>query len=148
MRIKIDKNLAIVANRAGKDANEMSKIIVDALLDAGFIEDEDDCYGLLMAYVVLGINETNGMLAKIGINQIDLSVFSAFSQCVIIGDGDCPECGGEMELEECSGREVPSVYGDVPPDYETDYEKRCCSICGYTIEKDYCQEKEYEPDIN
>lgn len=141
MKIKIDDNLAIVANRAGTVIWEMSRIMADALLDAGLIEDTEYYYGcnLLQECGTSLAVEIDNPVAKtvcdimhaIGIELIDDTVYKAFASCIIMGEGDCPKCGGEMELRECEGHEISSGDRDTPPDYEIDYEKWCCEECGY-----------------
>ena len=139
MRIKIDKNLQVVADRAGKDVNDMSYVMANALMIAGLIKDDEEYYGCS----VLDCNGDTPVLTiidvmhEIGVENVNDTTYDAFAACIIIGDGDCPECGGTMELWDCEGYEVSSGDRDLPPDYVTECEKWRCPICGHIIERDY-----------
>lgn len=140
MKLKKNEKLAFIAKIANRDVDELSKSFADLLLKAGFVKDDVDQYGwelkecidedVPVSTVVFVIKECTGL------DVVNCDVFDSFLACELIGDGDCPECGGTMELWESEGHEIPSGDRDVPPDWKTDWEQWRCPICGHTIEKD------------
>lgn len=139
MKIKIDKNLQVVADRAEMNVNDMSYVMANALLNAGLIKADEEYYGVTVA-------ECNGqtpvatitdVMHEIGVKRINNTTFDAFASCIILGDGDCPECGGEMGLWDCKGREISNIDRYLEPTYIPEWEEWRCPICGHIIERDY-----------
>lgn len=140
MILKQDKNLAIIANRAGKAVPDVAYILTNGLLNAGLIKDDEEYYGVALKDCVDGstpVATIVDILKHTGMATVNDTAYDAFVECIVMGDGDCPECGGEMELWDCRSHEIPSHDRDVPPDYETDWEQWRCPICGHVIEKDF-----------
>lgn len=138
MIFKQDKNLALVAARAQKDPADVAYILTQQLLNAGLINDNDECYGLPLEECLDGetsVTQLVEIIKQTGIDRVNDTTYSAFLACVLMGDGDCPECGGDMELIDFAGHSVSSHDRDVPSDYVSDYEKWRCPICGHTCIK-------------
>lgn len=49
----------------------------------------------------------------------------------LIGDGDCPECGGEMEVTDGEYRRTGGDGYLTPPEYSPIWEEKTCRNCGY-----------------
>ena len=52
-------------------------------------------------------------------------------ECVLIGDDDCPECGGEMEVTDGEYRRTGGDGYLTPPEYSPIWEEKTCRNCGY-----------------
>ena len=140
MTIKQDKNLAVIANRARKNISDVAYILTQGLLNAGLIKDDEEYYGVALKDRVDGetpVFTIVDIIKQTGIETVVDTDYDAFCECIIMGDGDCPECGGEMELWDCRGHEISSGNRDLPPNYVTEWEEWCCPYCGHTIEKDF-----------
>lgn len=140
MILKQDANLAIVAARANKHAADAAYILTNGLLNAGLIKNDTEYYGLALKDCINGetpLATLVDVIKQTGIERVNDTTYDAFMECIIMGDGDCPECGGEMEIWDSSGHEIPSGDRDVPPDYVTDWVQLRCPICGHIIEHDY-----------
>jgi len=72
--------------------------------------DENLCYG---KSILQCMTESNGdlyiFLSKLNINNDELDLLL---DCVIIGDGDCPECGGDLIQFDSEGKEITNLYSD------------------------------------
>lgn len=140
MILKQDKNLAVIANRAQKDIADVAYILTQGLLNAGLIKNDDEYYGVALKDCIDGktpVATIVDIIKQTGMATVNDTAYDAFCGCIVMGDGDCPECGGEMELLDCRGHEISSGDQDVPPVYVTDWEQWRCPICGHTIEKDF-----------
>ena len=140
MILKQDENLAVIANRAQKDVAEVAHILTQGLINAGLIKDDEEYYGLTIKECVDGdtpVKTIVDIIQQTGITIVVDTDYDAICKCVVMGDGDCPECGGEMELWDCEGHEISSGDRDVPPEYVHDWEQWRCPVCGHTFEKDF-----------
>lgn len=140
MILKQDANLAIVAARANKHTADVAYILTNGLLNAGLIKDDTEYYGVSLKECIDGetpLATLIDVIKQTGIERVNDTTYDAFMECIVMGDGDCPECGGEMEIWDCETHEIPSGDRDVPPDYATDWEQLRCPICSHIIEHDY-----------
>lgn len=67
---------------------------------------------------------------------INCDVFDAFCRLVIIGDGDCPECGGELQFVETEGHELRDGDYYTPNSYVIDKYVYRCAECGEIVKTD------------
>lgn len=81
MKIKESEQLKMLATESGKTANQVSETIGDR--DVTVVEMVD-------------------VIRAIGIYPVRSVHLDALLECVLIGDDDCPECGGEMEVQTAS----------------------------------------------
>jgi hypothetical protein len=101
MRFKIDENLKIVAD-AMEYPQPIETVAVELcsrLIDAGMIEDPNDHWGesVLLATGPQYAKDVCDVLAKyLCVEYIDTDVFDAFCRLIVMGDGDCPHCGGNL----------------------------------------------------
>lgn len=139
MILKQDANLAIVAARANKHTADVAYILTNGLLNAGLIKNDTEYYGLALKDCVDGetpVATLVDIIKQTGIDRVNDTTYDAFLECIVMGDGDCPECGGEMEYWDGDGHEISNGY-DNPPDYVPDWEQYRCPICGHKITHDY-----------
>ncbi len=69
-------------------------------------------------------------------HTIPSDVFDAFCRLVIIGDGDCPECGGELQFVETEGHELNDGDYYTPNSYIVDCYVYRCRECGEIIKSE------------
>lgn len=142
MRFKIDKNLQRVA-AAMVAPVPMETIAIDLcakMIDAGLIDGtEGDNITRTISYAASEclIADVAKVLADyLGVSSIPADVFESFRNVIIIGDGDCPECGGDLRFIETDGHDIPSGDRDIPPGYEIDYYVYECRECGKIIKSE------------
>ena len=144
MKFKIDHNLREIANELRTHPADImlplvSKELCRRFIDAGMIEDTPDNYGesVLIATGPNYVKDICQLLAEYLYNEkthpINADVFDAFCRLTIIGDGDCPNCGGELKLKDTIGHELNDGDYFTPPSYVVDYYEYECPICGETI---------------
>ena len=141
MRFKIDDNLNVVAAAmAAPVAPETVAVELCArFIDAGMIEDTPDNWGesVLIAtgprYVKDVCAVLSGFLYGNESRSIPADVFDAFCALTIVGDGDCPHCGGELEFVETEGHELNDGDYFTPNSYVIDNYVYRCVECGEII---------------
>lgn len=144
MRFKIDKNLNVVA--AAKVASVEHETVAVELcarfIDAGMIEDTPDNWGesVLAAAGTQYVSNVCAVLAEYlygdETRSIQADVFDAFCALTIVGDGDCPHCGGELKFIETEGHELKDGDYCTPNSYEIDNYIYECRNCGETIKSE------------
>ena len=143
MKFKIDKYLLTVAREypGFPDVNPetFAKDFLDAFVVAGMIEDPNDHWGesVLVAtgprYVADIRKVLAGFLYGDESRSIPADVFDAFCALTVIGDGDCPNCGGELEYTGTEGHELKDGDYFTPNSYVVDNYVYRCVECGETI---------------
>ena len=134
MRVKESKELNELATVSGKTAKQVSDIIVSELLNKKIIEDTPDNWGCPIADCYerdVTVAEFVEVIRAIGINVVKSEQFDAVLECVLIGYGDCPECGGEMEVTDGEYRRTGGDGYLTPPEYSPIWEEKTCRNCGY-----------------
>lgn len=136
MKVKDSKELNELATLSGKPAKQVSDIIVSELLNNKVIEDLPDNWGCSVfdaiseetteeqtAQCYTSISEALGVYVK--------KVFAIIPNLVLVGKGDCPVCGGEMEVTDA---DYKCCGGDgylTPYEYEPIFEEKTCKHCGH-----------------
>lgn len=134
MRVKQSKELNELVALSGKPANKVSDIIVSELIKRKIIDDIPDNWGfrIIDCYEQdIAVYEFADVIRAIGISVVNPEHLDALLGCVLIGDYDCPECGGEMEVVD---GEYRCCGGDgylTPYEYEPIWEDKQCNNCGY-----------------
>lgn len=112
------------------------------LVKTGIIEDPNDHWGesVLIATGPRYVKDVCAALAAYlyddETRSIPSDVFDAFCALTIVGDGDCPKCGGELIYDETIGHELNDGDRFTPPSYVVDYYVYHCPICGETIKSE------------
>lgn len=137
MKIKESDLLNRLATDSGKTANQVAEIIISELLKREIVTDTPDNWG---GSVFDAINEdvTEEQTAEcFGAISEALGVYLKRVYFIVpdldlFGDGDCPFCGGEMEVTD--GEYKPEYCGyDNEPNYRTIWEEKTCPICDYKV---------------
>lgn len=142
MKFKIDANFITVVDAATikREAEVVSKELAARFIEAGLLEDDDIWYGTKFrecctpCYVG---DICRVLIDYLGVVSVTDDVYNACLDSVIFGDGDCPYCGGRLELKDVQGRTVYSWRNEFPPEFETESEIYCCNVCGERIIKTY-----------
>lgn len=98
------------------------------LIDAGLLEDDPKYYG---SQIIdwFGFDQTQSMAEYLDIAPENLS---EFVELYMMGEGNCPLCGGELKFCETEGYEYGGSY-DIPPEWiVTNYVYKCAN-CGEII---------------
>lgn len=136
MKIKESDLLNRLATDSGKTANQVAEIIISELLKREIVTDTPDNWG---GSVFDAINEdvTEEQTAECfgaiseALGVYLKRVYSIVPDLDLFGDGDCPFCGGEMEVTD--GEYKPEYCGyDNEPNYRTIWEEKC-PICDYKV---------------
>ena len=122
MKVKDSKELNELATLSGKPAKQVSDIIVSELLNNKVIEDLPDNWGCSVfdaiseetteeqtAQCYTSISEALGVYVK--------KVFAIIPNLDLVGNGDCPECGGEMEVTDGEYKQTGGDGYITPPEY-------------------------------
>ena len=138
MRFKIDKNLLAIANLIPdfpeiKPAEEIAVEMCQYFVNAGIIEDTPDHWGesVLIASGPQYVKDVCDLLAGyLHVSSIKSDVFDAFCRLIVLGDGDCPVCGGNLIFDEIEGHELKDGDYWTPNSWVTDLYVYHCANCG------------------
>ena len=144
MRFKIDNNFTSICRLHPefpeiKPASAIAEELAAAYLDAGIIKDEYIIYGSTFIDAA-GHNQMFAILDVLtkyfGIEGIRPETWDALCACILMGDGDCPECGGELRFLETEGHKLNDGDRWTPDSYEIDNYVYRCAVCGETIKSE------------
>lgn len=136
MRVKESKELNELATLSGKPAKQVSDIIVSELLNNKIIEDIPDNWGCSV-FDAISEEITEEQTAQcytsisVALGVYVKKVFAIIPDLVLVGKGDCPVCGGEMEVTDA---DYKCCGGDgylTPYEYEPIFEEKTCKHCGH-----------------
>ena len=139
MRFKIDENLNRVAAAKAARPETVAVELCARFIDAGMIEDTPDNWGesVLRATGPQYVSDIFAVLAEYLYNDeshsVRADVFDAFCALVVMGDGNCPHCGGELEFYEKEGHELNDGNYYTPNTYIIDNYVYRCADCGEII---------------
>ena len=133
MRAKNTNHLQLLATASGKTANEISTIIISELVKRQLIGNSPACWGCtvdecLTKYVT--VSQMSQVMTAAGIPAKSMFL-DAIKELVLIGNGDCPECGGEMEVVDGDYKELRGDYL-TPSEYTPIWENKKCVHCGHS----------------
>lgn len=136
MKIKESEQLKMLATESGKTANQVSETIVTELINKQIIEDISDNWGYSVfdaiseetteeqtAQCYTSISEALGVYVK--------KVFAIIPDLDLVGNGDCPECGGDMEVTDGEYKQTGGDGYITPPEYTPIWEETTCTHCGH-----------------
>lgn len=141
MRFKIDKNLELIAKEiiGPADLSFVAENLCQRFINAGLIEDTPDNYGE-NTMVALGdcmVADVCKVLAKYlyddETHSVPADVFDALCKTVLMGEYDCPKCGGKLIYDGTKGHELQDGDYYTPNSYVIDFYLYHCPICGETI---------------
>lgn len=144
MKFKIDSNLKkVVAGMvAPVDPEIVSVELCARFINAGMIENQPFNYGetAIRALRDEFVRDICALLAEYLYgdpkHSINCDVFNAFCKLVIMGDGNCPHCGGELKYIETEGHELNDGDYYTPNSFVADNYVYRCTECGETIKSE------------
>ena len=134
MIVRQSNELSFLAKESGKTEKEISKTIVSELVKNEMVYDEPESWGCNVFDCIdkdILVSDVVNIIRKTGIKVVKSKHLDAFLALVFMGCGDCPECGGEMEVVD---GEYRCCGGDgylTPYEYEPIWEEKQCNNCGY-----------------
>lgn len=136
MRVKESKELNELATLSGKPAKQVSDIIVSELLNNKIIEDIPDNWGCSV-FDAISEEITEEQTAQcytsisVALGVYVKKVFAIIPDLDLVGNGDCPECGGDMEVPDGEYRRTGGDGYITPPEYSPIWKEKTCRNCGY-----------------
>lgn len=136
MRVKESKELNELATLSGKPAKQVSDIIVSELLNNKIIEDIPDNWGCSV-FDAISEEITEEQTAQcytsisVALGVYVKKVFAIIPDLDLVGNGDCPECGGDMEVTDADYKCCGDDGYLTPYEYEPIFEEKTCKHCGH-----------------
>ena len=90
-----------------------------------------DALCLIVSNGDVPVSDVVGIIKATGISVVRSEHLDAFLNLVLVGKGDCPVCGGEMEVTDA---DYKCCGGDgylTPYEYEPIFEEKTCKHCGH-----------------
>ena len=135
MKIKESEQIKKLATLCGKTAKQVSETIITELINRKIIADIPDNWGFPLSDCYerdVTVSEFAEVIRAIGITVVRSEHLDALLECVLIGSGDCPECGGEMEVTDSEYKQTGGDGYLTPPEYTPLWEQKTCTHCGHT----------------
>lgn len=137
MKFKINEDLKKVADAMTlkKGYEVVSRELCGKFMEAGLLLDDPTReYGLTVEDDLA--ESYKGEICRILIDYlcvpvIEDDIYEAMLKVIVLGEGDCPYCGGTMKLVEEKCHEVTSWRNEFPPEVITDEEVWKCDVCDY-----------------
>ena len=128
MEIKKDNQLEILSKQTGIEVSYLAETIIKKCTELGVIDGDPIQYGMLMIQAFLDV-EANFKFTEmyqliLGVPCLIPEAIDAFAKLTILGDGDCPHCGGETE--DMPGPIIQVNYDCEPYPEST---KKTCKNC-------------------
>ena len=136
MRIQESKELSSMAKFVNMTEDKLSEALINELVERKLISDDEANYGNWLTECLdpdMSVSDLVGVFNGIGINDIKSKHIECFLVLKIIGDGECPECGGEMETIDADYRRTGGDGYLTPLEYEPLWEEKVCRNCGNKI---------------
>ena len=141
MKFKIDNNFKRICGLHPefpeiKPAMTISEELCAAFVNAGIIGDKEDNYGLPFIQVAgnaMMFDILDVLTKYFGIESIYPEIWDALCTCTLMGDGDCPYCGGNLEFVETEGHRLNDGDRWVDDSYIIDNYIYRCAVCGETV---------------
>ena len=148
MKFRIDDNLTAIATASGKTPEFVSKELCRAYLEAGIIDGDSGNWGETFLSAMTD-EATNLGVAKIAQRVLGtcFGLTTKISDLILLGDGDCPYCGGQLKFIEIEGYHKPSHNYYDEPEYIEVNEIYCCKNCGERLYKRIQDDPEGQMDI-
>lgn len=140
MQFKNDKYLEVLCSASRKSAAFVGKSLCAAFINIGMLEDTEFVYGtnVLLAMGPQYMVDVKRIICEtLGLSILTDDVFKAFCRLTVMGDYECPHCGGSLSLYDEETREIQSWRNELPPTYKTIRETYRCNVCGEKIIREY-----------
>lgn len=135
MKIIESKELKELAAEGQIDAAIFASNLISTFLKTGIIVDMPDNYGLKIKEAMsqeIGISELAGAIHSAGIAPARANI-DTIMNFVVVGDGDCQKCGGEMIVTDGDYRRTGGDGYLTPFEYETIWEMSKCKHCSCEV---------------
>ena len=142
MRFKIDDDLKTLAvafrKRFGTQITDerFSVELCDLFIRSEMLEDTEDNFGLPVTQA-MGPQYVSNIAALLSgfmdTKPLPANVFDSFCRLIVMGDGDCPFCGGTLKFKETVGHELNDGDYWTPNSWEVDAYVYDCPVCGKTV---------------
>jgi len=137
MRFKRNKELfEFVKLIDGTTKKDIGRGLCAHLVKTGIIEDTPENYGVsvLIATGPRYVKDVCAALAEYLYDDetrtIPADVFDAFCRLIVMGNGDCPVCGGNLLYDETEGHELKDGDYYTPNSWVPDLYVYHCANCG------------------
>lgn len=137
--MKLVAGAMLVPSAMKKSADVVAVELCQKFVDAGMLKDDPDVYGetFIRATGPQYVTDICAVLREyLYVPTVETEVFDAVCLLCVIGDGPCPECGGELKFVETEGHEEKSGDRDLPPEYIIERYVYKCAHCGETIKSE------------
>lgn len=134
MRIREDKRLTELSNRCSKDKSTLSKEIINELVSREIIEDLPDNWGYSIGCSLIRYTsqeEIEDILNKVGINEVNDQDIRNLMALILMGDYNCPVCGGRLIVDYSEERICGGDGYLTPYEVEETYSEGHCTNCEY-----------------
>lgn len=134
MKFKATAQLKTLANESGLSIMEFSESIIKALFHTKAIEYEDECMGLSVKDAISEDTQVKTLvdiLYNVGIPFVTNTHYNDLMELVLLGDDDCPKCGGKLEVIDGKYRRACGDGYLTPFEYEPEWEDMKCTNCGH-----------------
>lgn len=142
MKIKVTRTLKELAQANGMTARQLSENIVAELENIGIIYDDEKEYGKTLIELA-GMAQSDKLdvtfpefvdaLVKAGIKNLKNVPLNKITSLVVMGDGNCPDCGNEVDLYPCDYRNNGGDGVICPNEDEPTMVYGECELCGHII---------------
>lgn len=139
MQFKIDENLRKIATAKQADPEAVAVELCTFLVKTGMIEDTADNWGASVLeateqkYVADVCAVFAGFLYGEEEHTIPADLFNALCSLTILGDGNCPMCGGNLIFDETEGHELNDGDYYTPNSWVVDFYVYHCPECGEIV---------------
>jgi len=124
MKLKKDDNLRKMAARTGWSCETLGKKIINRLKELDI--DLDLYYGCTIDEAIKDIDHTPLTVMIYTIGKANSYWIPFFKDLVIMGEGDCPDCGGELRFKDYGERGRFSGDGyNYPIEWDGEVEMKC-----------------------
>lgn len=135
MKVQETESLKILARKAKKDPKAFSYEVYEELEKSNLLDGSGEYWGhpvkdCIEDKAVVFFMEA---LERLGVHPSSANIDLLFSLIIML-DGDCPECGSDLEVDE-EKTEYKHVFGDGyndPMEYEPIFEAYKCTCCDYS----------------
>lgn len=133
MKVQENQDLKLLAVSAGKEPTKLSLEIYESLEMWDLLDGSGDYWGFAIKDCIKDETVIDLILCGLSIKPTQENN-DRFLNLILMLDGDCPECGSELEIDP-ERSEYKHVYGDgieTPDEYEPIVEVYKCTHCDYS----------------
>lgn len=133
MLVKESDYLIYLAKLAGKSTEQFAQAVFPYLVESGLLEKEGDYWGASLSESIPGetaITKVFSAMVSLGIMP-KFDNYKKFVGLVLILDGECNNCGYDMEVIDSEDELIGGDGYHTPYEYRPIWETKKCLHCGY-----------------